>query len=276
MTFRGRILSRLLTVLIAVAGLISVSALPAVAGHSRTVQYVALGDSYAAGQGAGDYFDEDCLRSADGYPALLDSLRRLHLRANASCSGDKTTDVLDQQVSALNTGTGLVTLTVGANDLGVAAVARVCIANPTSPDCQRAIGDAVGRLPQLAASLSEVYTAIATAAPRAKILVTGYPYLFNPSTPCTPTSVEIVCQINAATTLLNQTIASTVATMPDSIDIQYVDVTVAFEGHGIGGDLELYINDSGTDAYHPNVAGYEAYAEALIAALRRTGLGRAS
>jgi lysophospholipase L1-like esterase len=128
----------------------------------------------------------------------------------------------------------------------------------------------------LASSLTDVYTAIATAAPRAKILVTGYPYLFNPPTPCTPTSVEIVCQINYATTLLNQTIATTVAAMPDSVDIEYVDVTVAFARHGIGGDLELFINASGPHAYHPNVAGYRAYARKLIDALRPAGLARAS
>jgi hypothetical protein len=52
MSARGRFLSGFVTMVIALAGLVTVGALPAAATDSRTVQYVALGDSYAAGQGA--------------------------------------------------------------------------------------------------------------------------------------------------------------------------------------------------------------------------------
>ena len=71
MTARGRFVARLVTMLIALAGFVTVGALPAAAGNSGTVQYVALGDSYAAGQGGGDYLN-DCLRSLNGYPYLLE------------------------------------------------------------------------------------------------------------------------------------------------------------------------------------------------------------
>jgi hypothetical protein len=54
MTARGRFVARLVTMLIALAGFVTVGALPAAAGNSGTVQYIALGDSYAAGQGGGD------------------------------------------------------------------------------------------------------------------------------------------------------------------------------------------------------------------------------
>ena len=59
---------------IALAGFVTVGALPA-AANSGDVQYVALGDSYAAGQGGGaaSYVNEDCLQSTNGYPALLDA-----------------------------------------------------------------------------------------------------------------------------------------------------------------------------------------------------------
>jgi hypothetical protein len=43
-------------------------------GHTRPVLYVALGDSYAAGQGASLYEDEVCNQSRnESYPVLLDS-----------------------------------------------------------------------------------------------------------------------------------------------------------------------------------------------------------
>jgi lysophospholipase L1-like esterase len=261
MTKRGRLVSRLLAVLLAVVGSVAVGAPPATAGHSRTLQYVALGDSYAAGQG-------NCLQTAGGYPPLLDARKHVHLRVNASCSGAETSDVIDKQVSALHSWTTLVTLTVGANDLGVAAVAAACSPEPT-PACQPAIGDALGQLAPLAGHLPNVYTAVAAAAPRALILVTGYPYLFETPTPCITPTDSIVCQINYATTLLNQTIEDTVETAaqpPSGVNIKYVDVTAAFAGHGIG-SLDPFINATGGDAYHPNDAGFEAYAAALSADL---------
>ena len=50
-------------------------------------KYVALGDSYAAGQGAGVPLDA-CLRSTAAYPVLLDAEPRTNLLRQASCSGD--------------------------------------------------------------------------------------------------------------------------------------------------------------------------------------------
>jgi hypothetical protein len=41
----------LVTIVIALAGFVTLGALPAAATNSSTVQYVALDDSYAAGQG---------------------------------------------------------------------------------------------------------------------------------------------------------------------------------------------------------------------------------
>ena len=54
MSARGRFLSGLVTVVVALAGFVTLGALPA-AATPGTVQYVALGDSYAAGQAAGSF-----------------------------------------------------------------------------------------------------------------------------------------------------------------------------------------------------------------------------
>jgi hypothetical protein len=109
MSARGRFLSVLVSIVTALAGFVAVGALPAAAAPSA-VQYVALGDSYAAGTAAGSF--PDCQQSTDGYPALLDSEQSIHLRANATCSGATTSSVADTQLSALKPGTKLVTLTV--------------------------------------------------------------------------------------------------------------------------------------------------------------------
>ena len=51
MSARGRFVSCLATAVVALAGFVTLGALPA-AGAASVVEYVALGDSYAAGWGA--------------------------------------------------------------------------------------------------------------------------------------------------------------------------------------------------------------------------------
>ena len=267
MTARGRFVARLLTMLIAFAGFVTVGALPAAAGNSGTVQYVALGDSYAAGQGGGDYLN-DCLQSPKGYPYLLDSKGRIDLRANAACTGASTSEVISTQLSELNQDTGLVTLTVGAADLDLSGVLAACTAVPPV-GCQDAINVALGQLAVLGGSLNNLYALVADAAPNALIVVTGYPHLFE-IVPGDPTAA-LKGQINNAITLLNSTIQHAVAAQTARINIVYVDVTEEFAGDGIGSE-EPFINAEGEGAYHPNAAGYRTYAKAIFAAIRSAWL----
>jgi lysophospholipase L1-like esterase len=276
MTARGRrFLARFVTMLVAgLAGILTVGALPAAADTVGIGQYVALGDSYAAGQGGSLAYDNDCLRSPNGYPALLDAENQIHLRANAACTGATTSDVASEQLSALKQGTRLVTLTVGAADLGLSRVLAACTAG-TPQQCQDAIGLADLLLPaecgdesELGRRLGILYADVAEAAPNALIVATGYPLLFDD-----PDLLET--QINDATTRLNCAIDKAVAdAQAAGINIVYVDVTKAFDDHGIGGSKELFINPPPPpptpipiNAFHPTPAGYVAYAAAISAAL---------
>jgi lysophospholipase L1-like esterase len=268
MTARGRFVARLVTILIALAGFVTVGVLPAAASNSGTVQYVALGDSYAAGQGGGDYLNA-CLQSLNGYPYLLEHKKRIDLRANAACTGASTSQVISTQLPALNQDTRLVTLTVGAADLNLSGVLAACTAVPPVR-CPEAINVALGQLALLGGSLSNLYAVVADAAPNALIVVTGYPYLFE-IVPGDPTAA-IKGQINSAITLLNRTIQHAVtAAQAAGVNIVYVDVTAEFAGHGIGSE-KPFINPNGADAYHPNAAGYRAYAKAIFAAIRSAWL----
>jgi lysophospholipase L1-like esterase len=275
MTARGRFVTRLVTMLVALAGFVVVGALPAAADNSGTVQYVALGDSYAAGQGGGDYLN-DCLQSPNGYPYLLDAEKRIHLRTNAACTGAETSEVVSTQLSALNRGTRLVTLTVGAADLNLSGVLAACTA-PVPTHCQPAIEQALALLSvscgggseQLWSRLTDLYAQVADAAPNALIVVTGYPYLFEPPAEGDP-NANIINAVNSATAALTCTIQKAVAdAQAAGLNIVYVDVTEEFTGHGIGGSGVPFINAPGTGigAFHPTIAGYVAYAEAISAAL---------
>jgi lysophospholipase L1-like esterase len=267
MTARGRLLSGLVATVIALAGFMTVGAPTAAAGSTGTLQYVALGDSYAAGIGAPPYVSSsgDCLQSNDGYPELLDSEKKIHLQANATCPGATTSTVAGTQLSALTPGVELVTLTVGGNDLGFADLFETCSTPGQEAQCLIAITNAVTdeQLTDLYRDLTLLYGKVAKKAPNALIVVTGYPYLFEPD-PNNP----IITAFNAATAALNTTIETAVkATHNDNII--YVDVTEQFEGHGIGSD-DPFINGPTArfpEAFHPNAAGYRAYAKAISAAI---------
>src|SRR4029450_5123921 len=149
MTARGRLLSGLVATIIALAGFATVGAPTAAAGSTGTLQYVALGDSYAAGIGAPPYVSssDGCLQSNKGYPALLDPKGRIDLQANATCPGATTTYVRENLPPELNEDTQLVTLTVGANDLGLLRVLAACTGGGTATQCQAAIDSALLLLP---------------------------------------------------------------------------------------------------------------------------------
>ena len=277
MRARGRLLSCLVTTVIALVGFVTAGVLPAAATPS-TVPYVGLGDSYAAGQGALPYFDDVCKQSRNqSYPALLDSESiRINLTANAACSGATTSKVADQvadQLSALDRAR-LVTLTVGAANLGLSAVLAACL-DPTSLQCRTAIGNAqdlLGDCPKsesraLDGPLKELYAKVAENARGARIVVTGYPLLFDPAA----ANDFPFTDINEATTDLNCVIERAVAaTQATYANIHYVDVTKEFEGHGIGctQPCTLFINPPlnvppSAEAFHPTADGYAAYAEAI-------------
>jgi lysophospholipase L1-like esterase len=278
MTARGRLLSGLVAMVIALAGFVTFGALPA-AANSDNVQYVALGDSYAAGVGALPHLPvTPCLQSDFGYPGVLDSANRIVLQVNATCAGWKTSDVariVASEESPLNADTRLVTLTVGGNDLGFAGLAGACLAG-TPEDCLKAIGAAEGKLTGLRSDLTKLYLEVAEAAPDARIVVTGYPHLVESTAPFDP---DLIAALNSATDALNSAIRKAVAAARDAdVKIVYVDVTAAFAGHGIGSS-DPFINDPSSDApgavpFHPNAGGYVAYADAIAAKLPKGWLDK--
>src|SRR3712207_4411824 len=107
----ARLLSAVAAVLLTV-GMSAATAMPAFASPTKNrgqLTYIALGDSYAAGQGGGAYLNA-CNQTAAGYPSLLDAERRIKLLRNLTCAGSETRDVLASQADDLIRGVKLITV----------------------------------------------------------------------------------------------------------------------------------------------------------------------
>jgi lysophospholipase L1-like esterase len=267
MSARGRLLSFLVSIVIALAGFVAVGALPAAAAPSA-VPYVALGDSYAAGTAVGSSPNDCKQNTTDGYPARLFVLgSRIGLPANVACSGATASEVAETQLGPLDRDTRLVTLTVGAANLNLSDVLTACTAIPPTR-CEAAIMQALSMLPALRSDLTKLYAEVAEDAPRARIVVTGYPHLFEATAPFDPT---IIMAVNQATDELNAIIRRAVSVAQDAdVNIHYVDVSAGFAGHGIGNTTAPFIYapvPPNVEAFHPTPAGYDAYAVAISDAL---------
>ncbi len=234
-------------------------------------KYIALGDSYAAGQGAGPYLDA-CYRSENAYSELAAESKAIKLVTNASCSGKTTQDVVNNQLRQLNKSTELVTITAGGNNLKFGEIVTYCgaaLASPTAAAaalCDKVTADATAQIAsgKLARDVASMIQSVKAAAPNAKVVVTGYPYLYDPVTPNPADPMSLF--IYKATLLangLNDSIAA------GSGGATYVDVRAAFAGHGINSAThEPWINldlthPTSPDNFHPNAEGYEAYFASL-------------
>ncbi|GAB3576665.1 hypothetical protein GCM10027406_09740 [Leifsonia lichenia] len=225
-------------------------------------RYVALGDSFAAGMGAGGETGR-CVSSQKSYPDVFAQESGVDLIANASCSGATTSDLLKRQLIALDDRTDLVTLSIGGNDLGVADIATDCAAGKAIP-CRNELSSALSLLNVLPDRLDAVYSAVAKAAPNARIVVTGYALTYDASDPNAP-DFGLAAAINAATVGLNEVIRTAVDEQrAKGVPMMYLGVD--FDGHGIGNPTP-WVNTTGFAAFHPTAAGYREYARALIRTL---------
>lgn len=247
-------------------------------GPKRTVDYVALGDSYAAGFGGGAVLDA-CGRTAEGYPALLDELRKVELDADVTCGGATAASTppsapagpvdLPEQIASLQTAgsidrnTDLVTLTIGGNDVRFGEVVAACAGAGLPATCAPALAAAQAYAettlaPQVRQSLAQ----LRALAPRAELVLTGYPHLFDEAGVPGLLSPEAAALFNDGTDALNAVLA---AQLPDRRST-YVDVVDEFAGHGIGSADPWIIYANSPFDLHPNATGYrEGYLAAITA-----------
>ena len=185
------------------------------AQDAAPASYVALGDSYASGEGAapdtylpgtafpdpatGGRSSTGCHRSSTSWAFKVQTRLGAPALTFVACSGASVADltapddlfaalgeVEPPQIDAVTSATTVATLSIGGNDAGFDRVLRACVYRPEDPGnagCARA-GSPARRIAEaglrgLDATLAGAYVTVATRmAPGGRLLVVGYPRPF--------------------------------------------------------------------------------------------------
>ncbi|MEI5010256.1 SGNH/GDSL hydrolase family protein [Streptomyces sp. NPDC087659] len=227
------------------------------AQSAAAVDYVALGDSYSSGVGAGAYLGDSgsCKRTNRAYPALWAAANSPSSFAFTACSGARTGDVLANQLAPLNSGTDLVSLTIGGNDAGFADVMTTCVLQSEST-CVARVQEAKRFVDTtLPARLDSVYSTIRSKSPSARVVVLGYPRFYKLNGSCIAGLTENErAAINSGADHLNAAIAKRVA----DHGFTFADVVPSFTGHEIcsGASWLHSVNWLNIgESYHPTASG---------------------
>ena len=218
--------------------------------------YVALGDSYSSGLGAGSYDGSsgDCKRSSASYPALWAANNAPASFSFTACSGATTDDVIAGQLGPVNSSTGLVSISVGGNDAGFSDVMTTCVLYDEET-CLARVEEAKAYMQNtLPGKLDNLYTTIRNKAPSAKVVVLGYPRLYMLNGECIAGLSETErSALNGASDLLNNVTSQRAANRSFS----FGNVTPNFTGHEIcSGDSWLHsVSWPIGESYHPTAAG---------------------
>ncbi|MBT2381929.1 SGNH/GDSL hydrolase family protein [Streptomyces sp. ISL-111] len=271
---------------VAATAMATTLAAPAAAESAEPLDYVALGDSFAAAPLVlpVDTSNLLCLRSLADYPHVAAKALGARL-TDASCSGATAEHLTTSQylgtkpqLKALSEDTDVVSITIGGNDTGLVTAALGCLnvlPKPRGSSCAaRNTKDGVDSVkagidawaPKFATALNQ----IKQRAPHAKVFVIGYGNYIRPGG-CFPTQpiwdVDAT-YIQGATDHLSAALRTTArqhgATFVDtySLGIGH-DVCAAPADRYIEGIIPAHI----ATPLHPNAKGSEAIGSALASSV---------
>lgn len=247
-----RRLARAVTLILALGAL-------AAPGSALADNYVALGDSYSSGTGTNSYsLSSGCMRGVYAYPYLISQQRPNTSLNFVACSGATTTSLMSSQISAVNSSTNIVTVTIGGNDIGFASLLVQC----TLGDCNTGLNNTRNALPgSLNSKLDTVYTAIKNqAAAGAKVVVLGYPRLFSTSSCWGTTGITSTERSNG--NLLADKLDQTIAAKAAQYGFTYksaISGSPTFIGHAVCSS-SAWLNGlnifATSESFHPNRPGH--------------------
>ncbi|QUX28044.1 SGNH/GDSL hydrolase family protein [Nocardiopsis akebiae] len=222
--------------------------------------YVALGDSYSSGDGAGDYAPDTaeaggCWRSENAYPRVVaEEFDFTGSLAFYACSSHKGSEMIEQigasesQIDRVTENTSLVTLGIGGNDLGFIPVLRTCMVRMPlleSSVCVEQEEDVDKRMRAFEETLTEILGEVRDRAPDARILVLGYPRLFPEDPPGMYYTLTRSDQLwlNGLAQRFNELIRDTAYRVDGDVyggrqtgSVEYVNTFSALSGHEVSAD----------------------------------------
>ncbi len=257
--------------------------------------YVALGDSYSSGDGAGEYEEGtaepgECWRSEHAYPKVVEEEFSFEGALGFyACSGHKGSDMLSQvgtpesQLERVTEHTSLVTVGIGGNDLGFIPVLRTCIVRMPLLErtaCTDQEDEVNEKMDAFEETLTEVITDIRERAPDARVLVLGYPRLFpeEPSGMYYTLSQSDQLWLNSVAQRFNNRIRDTAYEADGDVygsrgvgSVEFVNVFTALKGYEVSEDNSwlngIVLGQLGEGlrvdraSFHPTAQGQRSIAE---------------
>lgn len=257
------------------------------------VRYVALGDSYASGPLIPLQTGKPlgCARSDHNYPQLAAQKMGIADFVDVSCGGATTDNLAEPQavpgglngpqLDALDETTGLVTMTMGGNDIGFGQIVSECATRsplqPLGSACKDfftsgGTDQLAERIAATAPKIADALSAISHRAPHARVALVGYPTIL-PDTgpgcfPLVPFSPGDVAYLREVEKQLNAMIEAAA----EAHDATFVDTYEPTIGHDVcqlpGTKwVEGLVPTAPAAPVHPNALGMEAMAVAVAEAV---------
>lgn len=247
--------------------------------------YVSLGDSFSSGAGVLPLSDANpqCFQAAVNYPHLI-AQRTGRTLTDVTCSGADTSDFyasqhagVPPQLDAVTADARLVTIGIGGNDSSVfTTLIRECITAGLSTlgrgnPCEAKFGSSFATT-ITTTTYPAVRQAIADArarAPKARIVVPGYPRVLPPTVGCyatMPIAAGDVPYVNG----IEQTLNAAVKQAALDNGATYVDMWTPSTGRDACQLpwvrwVEPAVSSLNFVPIHPNAAGERAYADQIMA-----------
>jgi lysophospholipase L1-like esterase len=263
--------------------------------------YVALGDSYTAGLGIPEQTGAvaGCGQSTVSYPYLVARSLRLDL-TDMSCSSATIADMTaaqptgqgtnPAQLSALSSGTALVTVSIGGNDIGIIGIVTKCAELDLLPALIPGRGSSTltpcedyytsggsdqirQRIEAVSGRLAGTLAQIKSRSPRARVYVVGYPDLLPTGGGGCGATLGItdgdIAFLDQEELGLNGVLRDVAHAAGDG----YVDTYTPSEGHDACSApgsrwLEPLLPSAAAAPLHPNAAGERGMADAVVEAVK--------
>ncbi len=257
-------------------------------GDGRLI-YVAMGDSYTSGPGVPDEVGPPGCDQSDGnYPHLVAAAIEADVFRDVSCTGAHLDDVtqaqdvdggeVPPQIDAVDEDADVVTIGMGGNDVGFISLVRDCIRlapPPVTDPCSDDITDDdpfLAEIDAMGEELADTLDAIHDAAPRADVLVVGYPAALPddgdacwPDVPIVEEDMETLVGLYR---LMNEEMATTAALSGAT----YVDTyESSIDHHACRRPGDAWVNGiitiPASFPAHPNHLSFENTAREVVAAV---------